>query len=334
MEGHAPHAPSPAGVAPRRAGGVPSRQVMVSEPGPRGLLRRPDRLAVEEPLQVQLSGPGGASTLGVTMRTPGHDMELVAGLLLAEGIIDGRDDLAGITYCSRAGGGSASCTTVAVPAGVTPNGTSRDGTQRQPSAGGLALQAPPVGRDGFNTLTVKLRRAPRRPVLERRTVTSSSCGVCGSASIEALRSAGHPPIGDGPAVSVAWVCALPAELRRHQRSFDETGSVHAAGLADPATGMLAVREDVGRHNAVDKAIGWALLDGRLPLADVALVVSGRVSFEIVQKAVRAGVGLVVAVSGATSLAVELAADTGVTLAGFVRDGRCTVYAGTHRLVPG
>lgn len=280
---------------------APSRQAMVFAPGPGRLVRRPDRLAVEEPLEVRLSSPRGTSTLGITMRTPGNDMELVAGLLLAEGVIDGADDLASIAYCvGGAGRGSAA---------------DRDPNQ-------------------YNVVTARLRRPPRRAGRERQTVTSSACGACGTASIDALRAVGHPVIGPGPRVAVDWLCALPGLLRREQLCFDETGTVHAAGLAEPGGELLVVREDVGRHNAVDKVVGWALCERRLPLGDAVLVVSGRVSFEIVQKAVRAGIGVVVAVSGATSLAVALAAELGVTLVGFVRDGRCTVYSGPERLAVG
>lgn len=279
--------PVPAGTAP------PTRQVMVFEPGPGQLVRRPDRLAVEEPLEIRVSGPDGATTLGVTMRTPGSDMELVAGLLLAEGLVDGVEDLARIAYCvgERTG----------------------DAVQR------------------YNVVTAALRRPARGARRERRMTTSTSCGVCGTASIEALRAVGHPPVRPGPTVALDWLCQLPEAMRRQQRSFDDTGTVHAAGLAEAGGSLLAVREDVGRHNAVDKVVGWAMLAGRLPRAALALAVSGRVSFEIVQKALRAGITVVVAVSGATSLAVSLAEDSGITLVGFARGGRCTVYAGPQRL---
>ncbi len=308
---------------------------MVLEPGPGRLVRRPDRLALEEPLEVRLASPSGPGSLGVTMRTPGNDMELVAGLLLAEGIVDGVEDLAGIAYCAGGPAGADRCArqgTVAVPTvrgAVLPAAAAVAGAD---GAAGRDRADRAAGRDGFNALVATLRRPPRRPLRERHTVTSSSCGVCGSASIEALRAAGHPVIGAGPEVPLDWLCGLPDELRRHQRSFDDTGAVHAAGLAEPRLGLLAVREDVGRHNAVDKVVGWALLAGSVPLRGAVLVVSGRVSFEIVQKAVRAGVGVVAAVSGATSLAVALAEDVGVTLVGFVRGGRCTVYTGPERLV--
>lgn len=265
---------------------------MVHRPATGGLARGPDRLAVEEPVEVRLVGPGGQTTLGVTMRTPGHDMELVAGFLLSEGVVDEAGDIARIAYC----GGP---------------GTAAD--QR------------------YNVVRATLRRSPRRAVGERRTVTSSACGVCGTSSIDALRQAGLPRLDPATRVPLDWACRLPDALRREQRSFSDTGSVHGAGLAPAGGPLLVVREDVGRHNAVDKVLGWALLQGRLPASDGVLVVSGRVSFEIVQKAARAGVCAVVAVSGATSLAVSLAEEVGMTLVGFARGRSCTVYAGAERL---
>ncbi len=274
------------GVAP------PSRQVMVFEPDADGLVRRPDQLAVEEPLQVRLRTPAGTSTLAVTMRTPGSDMELVAGLLLAEGIVDGPDDLAGLTTCL---------------------GDEASGGQR------------------YNVVTAALRGPPRQLGRERTLVTSSACGVCGTTSVDAVVGAGWPTLPTGPVMPLAWVVALPELLRAQQRSFDVTGAVHGAGLARAGGSLLVVREDVGRHNAVDKVVGWAMLRRLLPLAEAVLVVSGRVSFEIVQKALRGGVPVVVAVSGATSLAVELAERSGMTLVGFARGDRCTVYCGRQRL---
>lgn len=280
------------GARPDRGPKPPSRSVLVHRPADGTLVRSPDRIAVEEPLEVRLDGPGGPTIMGVTMRTPGQDMELVAGFLLAEGVVDDVSDLAKVAYCGGPG---------------------------------------TAAEQRFNVVRATLRRAPRRDVGQRTSVTSSSCGVCGTASIEALRAAGLPPVSPGPEVAVSWLCQLPDALRAEQRSFADTGSVHAAGLARAAGGLLAVREDVGRHNAVDKVLGWALLGHRLPASDCALVVSGRVSFEIVQKAARAAVPLVVAVSGATSLAVALAEELGITLAGFVREGSCTVYTGAQRL---
>lgn len=275
-----------------RRGGL-TCQAMTFTRQPDGLMRHPDRLAVEEPMEVRLQSPAGRSVLGVTMRTPGNDMELVAGLLLAEGIVDQSEDLVTLAYC------------------VAPD---------------------VAAEQQYNVVTATLRRAPRRVGRERSMVVSSSCGVCGTASIDALRTSGYPAVGPGPEVDLDWLCTLPDLLRQGQQAFDVTGSVHGAALARAAQPLEVVREDVGRHNAVDKVLGWAMLQGKLPMADGVLVVSGRVSFEIVQKALRAGVPVVVAVSGATSLAVDLAEESGLTLVGFVRGDRCTVYAGRQRLL--
>jgi len=281
---------------PAAAGGPSrSRPVMVFEPRDGKLVRRPDRLAVEEPLEIRLETEAGPTTLAVTMRTPGHDMELVAGWLLSEGIVDGHEDIGRISYCVDAALGA---------------------DQR------------------FNVVTATLRGAPRRAGRERSTLTSSACGVCGTASIEALRAVGFPPLGSGPKLPLSVLTGLPDVLREGQRTFDATGSVHGAALVDVAGTALVVREDVGRHNAVDKVVGWALCNGRHPAAETALVVSGRVSFEIVQKAARAGIAVVVAVSGATSLAVSLAEEVGLTLAGFTRGTTTVLYAGPERILPG
>lgn len=260
--------------------------------GQDGLARRPDLLAVEEPLEIRLRSPAGSSTLAVTMRTPGSDMELVAGLLLAEGIVDGPDDLVALTTCA---------------------GDEAPGDQR------------------YNVVMTTLRGAPRQLGRERALVTSSACGVCGTASIDALLAVGWPALSSDITVPLSWALSLPGQLRAQQRSFDQTGAVHGAALATAGGSLVVVREDVGRHNAVDKVLGWAMLRRLLPMSKAALVVSGRVSFEIVQKALRAGVPMVVAVSGATSLAVELAERSGLTLVGFVRGERCTVYSGRDRL---
>jgi FdhD protein len=219
-------------------GGVPrTHQVMVFEPRNGVLARRGDRLAVEEPLEIRLEAPTGASTLTVTMRTPGNDMELVAGWLLAEGIVEEAEDIAQISYCVDAANG---------------------GDQR------------------FNVVTASLRVPPRQSGRERMTVTSSACGVCGTASIEALRAVGFPPLGDGPTLALSTLTDLPELLRAGQRTFQVTGAVHGAALVDATGTALIVREDVGRHNAVDKVVGWALLNRYMPLTGTVLVVSGRV----------------------------------------------------------
>jgi len=259
------------------------------------LARRSDSLAIEDPPKVRLEAEGGPQTLTVTMRTPGNDIELVTGWLLAEGIVDGADDVAQISYCVDAANG---------------------GDQR------------------FNVVTASLRIPPPRSDRQRSTLTSSACGVCGTASIEALRAVGFPTLSEGPRFDLPTLSGLPERLRSGQRTFDVTGSVHGVALVDGSTDALVVREDVGRHNAVDKVIGWAMLERRTPLRDTALVVSGRVSFEIVQKAARGGLSMVVAVSGATSLAVSLAQEVGMTVVGFARGTSCTVYSGPERVLVG
>lgn len=275
------------------------------------LVTRPDMLAVEEPLEIRLlaggaapgaaGGPGGdrapgeASTLSVTMRTPGHDFELVAGLLLAEGIVSSREELHRVAYC-------------------------------------LDRQLEPEQR--YNVVTAELTGQPGRFGVERHIVTSSACGVCGTSSIEALRSLGHPELAPTPVLDLDQIARLPGVLAESQQGFAKTGGLHAAALVDATGERIVAREDVGRHNAVDKVLGRSFLDGRLPLYGAVLVVSGRVSFEIVQKALRAGVGFVVAVSAATSLAVRLASESGMTLVGFVRGDNCTVYADAGRIATG
>ncbi len=277
---------------------VPTAPWTVFEPRGAGLAGRSDVLAVEEPLEVRLSSRDGLSpprapaTLSVTMRTPGHDVELVAGMLLAEGLIGSREEINRIVYC---------------------------------------LDASPDDAQRFNVVTAELTGAPRRTVLERRVVTSSSCGVCGAASIDAARLGEHPRIGSGPVVDVEMLARFPALLAAGQRGFAATGGLHGAALVDASGAVLVLREDVGRHNAVDKVVGWALLAGRVPLSGAVLVVSGRVSFEIVQKALQAGIPFVAAVSAATSLAARLAEEVGMTLVGFLRGARMTVYAGRERI---
>jgi len=262
--------------------------------GADGRLRgQPDRVVLEEPLEIRLETPGEAVVLTVTMRTPGHDVELVAGRLLAEGVVETAEDIAQISYC---------------------------------------VDAPAGGDQRFNVVTANLRRAAHVTGREPRTMTLSGSEVSGAASIEALRAIGLPPLGDGPHMALAALVALPDLLSEGERTFEATGSVHAAALVDGEGGRLVVREDAGRHNAVDKAMGWALLGGRIPLRDTALLVNGGASFEIVQKAARAGVGMVVAVSGATSLAVSLAEETGITVVGLVRDERCVVYSRPDRVL--
>jgi FdhD protein len=255
------------------------------------LTRRPDHLAVEEPLELRLASEPRARILTVTMRTPGHDFELAAGWLLAEGVIESPDAISAIRYCTD---------------------PDVDDEQR------------------YNIVTTDLKVPPGR-VAERLAVTSSSCGICGSASIGALRELGHPELASGGSIGWRTLAGLPGTLAAAQSQFRSTGGLHAAGLLSFEGDPLVVREDIGRHNAVDKVIGWALLQSRFPLDRTVLVVSGRTSFEIVQKALRAGISVVAGISAASSLAARLADEENMTLVGFLRGERCTVYAHPERI---
>jgi FdhD protein len=234
----------------------------------------------------------GGTAVSVTMRTPGDDFELAAGFLFTERIVSGRDDIALIVY--------------------------GNGPDKRPSRNVVDVTL----RSGK---TVDLAR------LQRHFYAASSCGVCGKASICAIRVQGmRRPTGD-LRLSPQLVASLPGALRDRQTAFDRTGGLHAAALFDRGGALLDVREDVGRHNTVDKIIGRALIDGRLPLSQQVLFVSGRGAFEIVQKALVAGVPVVASVSAPSSLAVELAREHGLTLIGFIRGQRFVVYSGDERL---
>jgi FdhD protein len=265
---------------------------------------RPDTLVAEEPLEIRLNG----KPLAITMRTPGDDFPLAVGFLVSEGVLAGTSDLRNIVYC----------------AGATGGGTS--GSGRAESA------------EGSNTYNVvDVRTAPGVVIpditLERNVYTSSSCGLCGKASLDAVRTTARWPIADTPPLRVtpALLAGLPDRLRAAQRVFDRTGGLHAAALFSEDGELLDVREDVGRHNAVDKLVGRALQNGDLPLSRAILLVSGRASFELAQKAVMAGIPVLAAVSAPSSLAVDLAAQTGLTLVGFLRDSSMNVYAGEERV---
>ncbi|MGD9893950.1 MAG: formate dehydrogenase accessory sulfurtransferase FdhD [Dehalococcoidia bacterium] len=256
--------------------------------------RRSDQLATEEPLEIRVLVAGVQHTATITMRTPGADFELTAGFLHGEQIIHDASDLRRMSYC------------------VDP---SVDAAQRYnivnaELAGGVAADLAP---------------------LERQFATTSACGICGKASLDALHLRGCAVLPSGPPVPAATIIALPGLLRAAQRLFASTGGLHAAGLFTAAGALMAVREDVGRHNAVDKVIGWALLQRRLPLHDAVLIVSGRTSYEILQKALVAGIPTVCSVSAPSSLAVALAREFGVTLIGFLRDDRFNIYAGADRV---
>jgi FdhD protein len=255
---------------------------------------RRDDLATEEPLEIRLLAGGESRTVAVTMRTPGADFELAAGFLHGEGIA-GPGEIAAIGYCTDEE--------------LTPE-------------------------ERYNTVTVRLDRPALADIaaLERHFLTSSACGVCGTASLEALRGRCTPPAARDPfIVSPKVLYGLPDALRKAQGVFGRTGGLHAAGLFTPGGALIGVREDVGRHNAVDKLVGWALLGGRLPLDRHVLLVSGRAGYEILQKAATAGVQVVCAVSAPSSLAVDLAREFGVTLVAFLRQERFNIYAGPERV---
>ncbi|WP_436495135.1 formate dehydrogenase accessory sulfurtransferase FdhD [Actinokineospora sp. HUAS TT18] len=256
-----------------------------------GRRSRPDALAAEEPLEVRVGG----KALAVTMRTPGHDVELAHGFLLTEGVIGDRADVSIARYC--------------------------DGADDE-------------GRNTYNVLDVALADgvpAPD-PGVERNFYTTSSCGVCGKAALDAVKlRTRHSPAADPVTVPAEVLRALPDRLREQQKVFATTGGLHAAGLFTADGEPLVVREDVGRHNAVDKVVGWAVLAGRVPLAGTVLLVSGRASFELVQKAAMAGIPVLAAVSAPSSLAVDLAEEQGMTLVGFLRGDSMNVYAGIGRI---
>lgn len=252
-----------------------------------------DELATEEPLEIRLRAGSQTRSLALTMRTPGADFELVAGFLLSEGIVSQSSDIAGMSYC---------------------------------------LDAHPQERQRYNIVNVALTAQTLPPLerFERQFTISSACGVCGKTSIEALRTRARP-LADPLRVTLPFIAALPQKMRQAQRAFESTGGLHAAALFDASGGLLLLREDVGRHNAVDKITGWALLNQRLPLRGCVLLVSGRASYELVQKSVVAGVPVLCAVSAPSSLAVELARSFEMTLVGFVRGSRANVYAGRERI---
>ena len=255
---------------------------------------RSDHLATEEPLEIRLVGGIEKRRVAVTMRTPGADFELAVGFLFAEGVVTGPQQIRRMSYCTD----------------------------------------PEVDADQqFNIVNIDLDPSSDidlRP-LERHFFTTSACGVCGKASLEALQIRGCPSVPAGPEVAAEVIYGLPDSLRRAQGIFESTGGLHAAGLFGPDGELISVREDVGRHNAVDKLIGWALLQGMLPLHDRIVMVSGRSSFEIMQKCLTAGVPIVCAVSAPSSLAVALAEDFGMTLIGFLRGERFNIYAGHQRI---
>ena len=252
---------------------------------------RPDVLAAEEPLEIRISG----TPLAVTMRTPGADWDLVHGFLATEGVIRGSSDIRTLRYCDS---------------------------------------VDDSGRNTYNVSDVELAEGVARPdaALTRNFYTTSSCGVCGKASIDAVTiESPYDLRSDSTPVNLDVVLQLPEKLRAAQQVFDKTGGLHAAAIFDAAGKLIVAREDVGRHNAVDKAIGAMVRENRLPLTGTILMVSGRASFELVQKALQAGIPTLAAVSAPSSLAADLADESGMTLIGFVRGSGCNVYTGQSRI---
>jgi len=265
-----------------------SRQVKMRRFDSRGNRPADDLVACEEPLEIRLGSKENHRPIAITMRTPGHDIELAVGFLFTEGILKSREDI---------------------------------------------VEAQPCGTGGN---TVRIEVSPLASVdwgrLQRHFYSTSSCGVCGKSSLDALEVKGLSPLdGANFVVEAHLIVELPARLRAHQEVFDQTGGLHAAALFDSAGTLHAVREDVGRHNAVDKLVGAEFLEGRAPLAQRILFLSGRASFELVQKALVAGIPFIAAVGAPSSLAVDLARRFDITLLGFVREGRFNVYHGERRV---
>ncbi|HEY5426019.1 MAG TPA: formate dehydrogenase accessory sulfurtransferase FdhD [Candidatus Tumulicola sp.] len=274
----------------------PGRTVDVEVFALDGASRAPkeDRVVAEEPLEIRLAAGRSTQTLAVTMRTPGNDFELAAGFAFGEGIVRARDEVAGISYC------------------LDPD---LDPDQR------------------YNVVNVELSdtELPNLQRFERHFITSSACGVCGRAQLDSLHDLGVTPLDDDVRVSPELLYSLPERMRAAQRVFSSTGGLHAAALFSAAGEAIVTREDIGRHNAVDKVVGWGLIDGRMPFARSILMVSGRAGYEILQKSAVARIPVVCSVSAPSSLAVDLAREFNITLAGFVRGTRANVYAAAERI---
>lgn len=251
-------------------------------------LKLTDNVVGEEPLEIRIETDSQAARLAITMRTPGQDLELTAGFLWSEGLLRNREDLISITSCKD------------------------------------PLLTP---REAENVVVAHVN--PQAPAatrqLDRRFTISSACGICGTTQIDDLVKRGIKSVAPCQ-ISIDDLAALPEKMKSYQNIFAKTGGLHAAGLVDADGNIVTVREDVGRHNAVDKVIGYALMQNMIPLSGYALVISGRGGFEIVQKAVAGGIGALVAVSAPTSLAVETARKFDLTLLGFAREGVATVYS--------
>jgi FdhD protein len=275
-----------------------TRQVKIQKVSALCVTDAEDALAVEEPMEIRLGftqeGKRVSRSLSITMRTPGEDFDLAAGFLFSEGIIAGRDQIRMLRHCGR-----------------------------------------PVSETGLHNV-VRVELTPEVEIdfkrLERHFYTSSSCGVCGKTSLEALETVGCPtPIQDNITIPPHIVHRLPAALREAQAVFAQTGGLHAAALFDTSGGMRCLREDVGRHNALDKLIGAQVREGRVPLSECLLFLSGRASFELVQKALMARIPVIAAVGAPSSLAVEMANRFHITLLGFVRENRFNIYSGADRI---
>ena len=282
-------------LAEARAGAVSQTGVWELRDGQ--LHSSEDSLATEEPLEIRigLEGSGAPSPLVVTMRTPGADFELAAGFLFNEGVVASREDIRSVSYCTDRAAGE---------------------------------------QQRYNIVNVALKASAGTVFsnLERHFITSSACGVCGKATLDSLHERGYERAPTGPALSLDRLGSLPAKLREAQPVFDTTGGLHAAAAFDEDGQLVVLREDVGRHNAMDKLAGWALLAGRMPLSGHVLVVSGRSSFELVQKSIRMGAGTLCSVSAPSSLAVSLAREFGLTLIGWLREGRFKVYSCPERVL--
>jgi len=277
-----------------------------------------DFLAAEEPLEIRVEG----HSIAIVMRTPGEDQELAAGFLVTEGLLHSVGDLVDIKHQTHC---------------LVPGRAGSDRRIDVDDAGPGEGTSPPqsaFGRSVGNVINVQLKHPESMDLkkLTRHVFTSSSCGICSKSSIEAVRQQ-FPPIEDDFGVDPQVLLGLPAALSSAQETFQRTGGLHACALFDPAGKLLVLREDVGRHNALDKVIGWALLKDLLPLRQHILLLSGRTSFEMMQKALAGGVPIVAAISAPSSLAAEFARDSGQTLIGFLRGERMNIYAGANRVNP-
>ncbi len=275
-----------------------TQKVFIHKVGKQEQIQVEDFLAVEEPLEIQLSfykeGKQRQKTISITMRTPGNDFDLAVGFLFTEGIIQSNSQIQQINYVQ--------------------------GRHPESSENVVLVHL-------SDKVNIDFKK------LERHFYTTSSCGVCGKTSIEALQTTGAPELLDAqPKIQQQLIHLLPEKLRNQQSIFDHTGGLHAAGLFDTSGKLIALNEDVGRHNAVDKLIGSRLLEGKLPLLNSIIVVSGRVSFELVQKSLMAGIPILVAVGAPSSLAIQLADENNMTIMGFVRDQRYNIYCGRERII--